>query len=290
MLNEFTAAYYDDQKIKNAFGEYNGTQLLKNAKRIFGGKEQVFFEYGRDELSPIFNNTIDPKIKDVSENVILKVNQHIESPSGLTAISMTGGDIDAGTSRYDVEYANQHCRPILLGNFKTYETKKYYSIDLSYILAISRSFTDLNFENFEGEGLRILKAWLFVMSYGFHHPDEHELIMVRSSKNEYGNDARNRVIVRNSYYKKGEAFNKMGAPYGESRDGEWTLSADDYAKVAALDSIFTQLSLGTPLLYNGSIVPDLIRNSRQYGATVPDYFNSIMDSGSALRTNNTEGY
>ncbi|MCK5848598.1 MAG: hypothetical protein KAH01_05320 [Caldisericia bacterium] len=283
MLNEFTLAYRDDEKIKNVFGDYNGTQLLKNAKRIFGGKEQVFFEYGRDESAPIFADAVNPNVNETSKNVILKVNQHVESPSGLTAISMTGEGIDTGTSRYDVEYANQYCRPILLGHFKTYETKKYYSIDLSYILAISRSFTDLNFENFEGEGLRILKAWLFVMTYGSHHPEEHELIMVRSSKNEYGESARNRAVVRNSYYKKGEDFNKMGAPYGESRDDEWALSSDDYAKVAALDSIFTQLSLGTPLLYNGSIVPDLIRNSRQYGSTVPEYFNDILTAKNHLK-------
>jgi hypothetical protein len=82
----------------------------------------------------------------------------------------------------------------------------------------------------------------------------------------------------------------MGAPYGESRDDEWALSADDYAKVAALDSIFTELSKGSPLLYNGTIIPDLIRNSRQYGDTVPEYFNDFLGSKTDLQLNNTEGY
>ncbi len=289
MLNEFTFLYPDNEAVTDAFGEYNGRALLNNAKRIFGGKEQVFFEYGKDESMPIYNDVLPSKQKKVNKNVILNVNSHVESPSGLTVISMHSSDTDTSTVRYDADYVHQYCRPVLLGNFKTFETKRFYSIDLSYILAISRAFTDLKFDQFEGEGLRILKAWIFVMTYGIHHPDEYELIMIQSSKNEYGESARNRSIVRNGYYK-GEAINKMGAPYGESSDDEWALSSSDYSKVAALDSIFAELSKGSPLLYNGSIVPDLIRNSRQYGDTVPEYFVDLLGAKANLNNNNTKGY
>ncbi len=290
MLNEFTFLYVDNEAITDAFGEYNGRALLNNSKRIFGGREQVFFEYGKDETMPIFDNTLSSKQKKVNKNVILNVNSHIESPSGLTVISMHSDDIDTSTTRYDADYVHQHCRPILLGNFKTFETKRYYSIDLSYILAISRAFTDFKFDQFEGEGLRILQAWIFVMTYGVHHPDEYELIMLQASKNEYGKKTRNRPIIRNGYYAKDEEVSRMGAPYGESSDEEWALSSSDYSKVAALDSIFAELSKGSPLLYNGSIVPDLIRNSRQYGDTVPEYFVDLLGAKANLNNNNTKGY
>ena len=290
MLNEFTDLYFNNEKIRDAFGDYNGNALLNNAKRVFGGREKVFFEYGRDESYPINNGIRSTEIKDVSKNVILKLNDHLPSPSGLTVIPMHGSDIETSSSRYDVEYVNQFCKPVLLGKFRTYETKKYFSVDLSYIMAISRAFTDLKFDQFDGEGMRILQAWIFVMTYGSHHPEDHELIMVRSSKNEYGKSARNRVIVRNGYYADDEDFNKMGSPYGESSDNEWALSAEDYAKVAALDSVFTELSKGKPLLYNGTIVPDLIRNTRQYGDTVPNYLTDVLGAKQSANTNNTEGF
>ena len=290
MLNEFTDLYRRNPEIRDAFGDYNGSALLNNAKRIFGGREQVFFEYGKDESMPIFDDQYPREIKKVKKNTILHVNDHRESPSGLTVISMHGKDLESGTKRYDSGYVHQYCRPILLGNFKTFETKRYFSIDLSYIMAISRAFTDYKFDQFDGEGRRILQAWIFVMTYGIHHPEEYELIMVKSSRNEYGEEARNRAIIRNSFYKKDTYTKNMGAPYGESRDDEWALSADDYAKVAALDSIFTELSKGSPLLYNGTIIPDLIRDSRQYGDTVPEYFNDFLGSKTDLQLNNTEGY
>ena len=289
MLNEFTPLYHSNEKVTNAFGEYNGRALLNNAKRVFGGREQVFFEYGKDESMPIYNTTY-PKKKPVKKNVILNVNSHVESPSGLTVISMHSDDIDTSTSRYDVDYVNQHCRPVLLGSFKTYETKRFYSVDLSYVMAISRAFTDLKFDQFDGEGLRILKAWIFVMTYGIHHPDEYETIMLQSSKNEYGSSARNRVIVRNGFYRNKTDTSRMGAPYGESSDEEWALSSEDYSKVAALDSVFTELSKGSSLLYNGSIIPDLIRNSREYGGIVPDYFTDFLGSKNSLNSDNTKGY
>ena len=153
MLNEFTASYYDDDAILNAFGDYNGTALLRNAKRIFGGREQVFFEYGRDESMPIMNKQYPLEQKPIHKDTLLHVASHTTSPSGLTVISMTNTDTDTNTTRYDADYVHQYCKPVLLGSFKTYETKKFFSIDLSYILAISRAFTDLKFDQFEGEGM-----------------------------------------------------------------------------------------------------------------------------------------
>ncbi|MCK5848724.1 MAG: hypothetical protein KAH01_05955, partial [Caldisericia bacterium] len=181
MLNEFTFAYRNNEKIKNAFGEYNGEQLLKNSKRVFGGREQVFFEYGRDESSPVYNKIRKQEKLKISKNKYIQVSKENRSESGLTMIGMFGTDHDTGTARYDVEYVNGYCHPLInpkksMGALRTYETKKYYSVDLSYILRISRAFTDFDFSVFDGEGLRILKAWIFVMTYGVKHPEEPGLI------------------------------------------------------------------------------------------------------------------
>jgi hypothetical protein len=146
--------------------------------------------------------------------------------------------------------------------------------------------TDYDFSHFTGEGLRILKAWLFVSTYGHRHPDEPDTIMIQSSKNEYGEEARNRVFIRNAYYEENVDYSRQGSPYGESNDPDWALSGDDYSRVAALDVIFTELSKGTPLYYDGSIVPNLINNTRQYGNFVPEYFHSIVDMKTAINNNN----
>ena len=291
MLNEFTLAYRDNKKIINAFGEYNGEQLLKNSKRIFGGREQVFFEYGRDETAPVYNDIRKSEKKKITKNKYMQVSAENRAESGFTLIGMFGTDIDTGSARYDVEYANGYCHPLInpkksMGSLRSYETKKYYSVDLSYILRISRAFTDYDFSVFDGEGLRILKAWIFVMTYGVRHPEEPGLIMIQASKNEYGSEVRNRVLVRNSHYMNDQRYVYFGAPYGESVDEEWALSADDYSKVAALDTIMTELARATPLIRDGAIVPDLIHGSREYGSTTPMYFKDILGMKQDIRHTN----
>jgi len=291
MINEFSFLYGNNEKVTNAFGEYNGEALLNNAKRIFAGNEQVFFEYGRDETRSRYGEvkTQIPVMQNDKNYIAASIEER--APSRITLIGMYGTDIDTGTARYSVGYRNQYCRPLInpkksMDSLATYETKKYFTIDLSYILKISRAFTNYDFSVFSGEGLRILKAWIYVMTYGVHHPEEPNLIMIQASKNEYGNKVRNRVIVRNSYYDGERRYMYYGSPYAESTDDEWALSADDYSKVAALDTIMTELSLGTPLIREAGDALDLISGGREYGALVPEYFKSILGMREFSRKNN----
>jgi len=349
MINDFTFLYGTNKKVNNAFGPINSEMLLSGAKRIFGGREKVFFEYARDETFPSYDSrkitvdryNIEEEVSGSGSGSALSGSGSIYSGSGSsgsgsiysgsgsgstsgstsgssstsTSGSTSGSgsisgepDINGllisengnaaiglvlepivitGSSRYDVEYIHEYCRTPLLDNFSTFETKKYFSIDLSYILAISRAMTTYDFSQFDGEGLRILKAWLFVMTYGTRHPDDESTIMLQSSKNEYGEESRDRVIIRNLYYDRDEEdYSRQGSPYGESNDSEWALSGDDYSRVAALDKIFTELSKGTSLYYDGSIVPDLINGTRQYGDLVPEYLNSILNMKNAVNSEN----
>lgn len=272
MINDFTFIYGNSEKVNDSFGPINSEMLLNGAKRIFGGKEQVFFEYARDEAFPRIRGQV-PEVKKYSETNGLLLSNNKNAALGLDLNPI----ITTGSSRYGTQYVHQFCRPQLLGKLDTFETKKYYSIDLSYILSISRAMTDYDFSQFDGEGLRILKAWLFVMTYGQRHPEDETTIMLQSSKNEYGEEVRNRVLTRNIYYSEEEAqYAHQGSPYGESYDNEWALRGDDYPKVAALDMIFTELSKGTPLYYDGSKVPDLIKGSRRYADLVPKYLQNIL--------------
>jgi hypothetical protein len=286
MINDFTFLYGNDKKVSDALGETNSEMLLKNAKRVFGGREKVFFEYARDETRPIYMGREDPAPKSTSNIqrgiVVIKNNK---SPSGATLMPM---DIDLSTHKYDLKYNHQYCMPAILNSLEQFETKKFFSIDLEYILSVSRAFTDFDFSNFDGEGLRILKAWIYVMTYGEKLEDG--TIILRSSKNEYGEKARPRAIVRNSFYNSTDPVNELGAPYAQSTDGEWALTGEDYSKVQALNVLMTELSKGKPLLYNYTIMPDLVNNTRQYGATVPDYLLGILDMKKLVQENNNKGY
>lgn len=286
MINDFTFLYGTPEKVNDAFGALNSEMLLKGAKRIFGGREQVFFEYARDESQPYYDGQfVENERYDTGyETAGLLLTENGNAAIGLDVQPVS---IMTGDSRYEADYIHGYCRTPLLDGFNTFETKKYFSIDLSYILSISRAMTTYDFSQFDGEGLRILKAWLFVMTYGVRHPEDEKTIMVQSSKNEYGEEARNRVITRNLYFEKAiEQYSLQGSPYGESNDDEWALRGDDYPKVAALDKIFNELSKGTPLYYEGSLVPDLIKGTRQYADLVPEYLQQIFNMQEAVNSDN----
>jgi hypothetical protein len=287
MINDFTFLYGNNKKVSDALGETNAEMLLKNSKRVFGGREQVFFEYAREETHPIYNGRQGPEPKENFVRRGIVVDRNNSSPSGATVMAM---DIDTSKHGYDVKYNHQYCMPVILNSLEQFETKKFFSVDLEYILSISRAFTDYDFSHFDGEGLRILKAWLFVMSYGVRHSEDPSIIMIHSSKNEYGEKARTRSVVRNSFYNNEAPLTDIGAPYAESTDSEWALSGDDYSKVQALNVLMTELSKGTPLLYNYTIMPDMVNNTRQYGATTPEYLLSILDMRKLVNENNNKGY
>jgi len=287
MINDFTFLYGNNKKVDDAFGETNSEMLLRNSKRIFGGREKVFFEYAIEETKPIYNGRLEPDPKNNNIRMGIVINKNNSSPSGATAIPM---NIDLSKHGYDLKYNHQYCMPAILNSLEQFETKKFFAIDLEYILSVSRAFTDLDFSNFDGEGLRILKAWTFVMSYGERSTTDPETIMIRTNKNEYGEYARPRAIVRNSFYNSTDPVKNLGAPYAQSTDDEWALTSDDYSKVQALNVLMTELSKGTPLLYNYSIMPDLINNTRQYNSTVPNYLLSILDMKKLVQENNNKGY
>jgi len=287
MINDFTFLYGNNQKVQDTFGETNPEMLLKNAKRIFGGREQVFFEYAREETSPIYMGRQEPDPKRSGQTLRgIVVGKNNQSPSGATAMIM---DVDLSKHGYDLKYNYDYCMPVVLNSLETFKTKKYFSVDLEYILSISRAMTDFDFSHFDGEGHRILKAWMFVMTYGVRHSEDPSVIMIHSNKNEYGEDARNRAVVRNSFYNETAPLTDIGAPYAQSTDNEWALSADDYSRVQALNMIMTELSKGTPLLYDYSIMPDLVDNTRQYGETVPGYLTNILDMKKLINEQNIKG-
>lgn len=287
MINDFTFLYGNASKVKDAFGNINEEMLLRGAKSIFGGQDQVFFEYGRDETNPLMCGACNVDLFRSSGNSgVVSISK---SQDGRLVLTPLEADAD-GSLRYNVSYRHQFCNFPIANKLYTKETKKYFSVDLEYILRITRAMTTYDFSEFSGEGKRILKAWIFVMTYGSKHPDEPDTIMLHSSRNEYGEPVSNRVIVRNSYYEEGKDHTYLGAPYAESRDPEWALTADDYSRVAALDRVFTELSLGSPLLYNNTIVPSLIHDSIDYGDTVPGYLKSILEMRKQLKNENTQGY
>jgi hypothetical protein len=255
MIGDFTFLYGRNRNINDAFGSYNKDMGLKNAKKIFGGNGKVFFEYAKDSF-PAIDTSINTSTNNIS---------YTTTTTGNILVYPIGYN-------YEAEIINSG-KNTLLDSIKLKSDKKFYAIDLTYILNITRAMTTLDFSHFTGEGKRILNAWIFVMSKGTK--DQYGRIRIDSYNNEYGVEPRGRVIIRNS--DDGQTHTGLyGYYYATSNDKEFALTPDDYSRVAALDAVFNELVNAKDISADGHISKNVISDLNEYGDTRPKYFDDIM--------------
>jgi hypothetical protein len=158
---------------------------------------------------------------------------------------------------------------------------KQYGVDLRLFLSVVRAFNSLDFSKFHGEAYRIVKAWLHIMEYGWHYEDDPNKIMFKSPYNEYGEPVRKRVLIRNQYFPSNEN-EKGGAIFGESTDKEWSMTGDDYSKLAVLDIVMTLYGSGSktiiPLKENVPVTESkhILGFNDFYGVESKDFFDTIL--------------
>jgi len=270
MISDFEYLRSNYDKVQGAIGSINSKMLLKGIRKFSGKNSKVFYEHSVEETKPIFGGRTLVK-SNFDRTLVL-----IEPSPGYDGIVLLPYNIDDIKSPYPLDYMNDYCMPKVMNSLNRYRTKRYFSVDLEYILSISAAFDNLDFTVFSGEAERILKAWLHVMTHGVLASDG-KTIMLQSSKNEYGNDVGTRVLVRNSSYVSGSNDNNIGAPYAQSIDPEWALSGDDYSKVQCLNTVFTALAKGNDLLYSKPIVSGIIKDISidRYGD--PQYLSNLLN-------------
>jgi len=270
MIGDFEYLRSNYDKVQGAVGPINNKMLLKGVRKFLGKNSKVFYEHSIEETKPIFAGSAPLEPGFDSELVL------IEPLPGSDGVVLLPYNIDDIESPYPLDYRNDYCMPKIMNSLNRYRTKRYFSVDLEYVLSISAAFSNLDFTAFEGEAKRILKAWIHVMSYGVLASDD-KTIMLQSSKNEYGNDVGTRVLVRNSSYIIGSNDNDIGAPYAQSTDPEWALSGDDYSKVQCLNTVFTALAEGNDLLYSKPIVSGIVKDISidRYGD--PQYLPNLLN-------------
>jgi hypothetical protein len=276
MINDFTYLNGNAAKVSDTLGDINGKMLLAGAKRYFGANSKVFYKHSISETRPIYLGSRYEPSESIDNNLVL-----IE-PNEDRGVVLIPYSLSSANAPYDLEYKNQYCMTPIASSLEQFKTKTYFSVDLDYVLAVSSALTTFDFSRFTGEGERILKAWIHVMTYGVKASDG-ETIMLQSTKNEYGKEVPNRVIVRNSTYGNTEASDN-GAPYAESKDGEWALSAEDYSKVQALNVIMSALVQGNDFLYSKPIVDGIIRGISIDRFKTPYYLTDL------LKINNVSAY
>lgn len=313
MINDYTYMYKNDKKINQALGPINGVLKQHNAKTMFTDSNTVFIQYAANNDAPtghglIFGEKempgIDTEPEEITlpliaknKDIILSISKSNQAPSGMviTPLAVTSTNQNESPSlKYDTAYVNGYCCGGAVAGFyndnrnidpipgESFEyaftcSTDYYSIDIGFMLSVIRAFSNLDFSMFDGEAKRLIKAWTHLMSYGERDTEDNDIIMLKSSYNEYGESVRKRVAIRNHFFPSDTDLS-AGAVFAGNNDDEWSLSADDYSKLAVLDLVFSVMSMGAPIYTIDSSGKDLVGWAETYGELYNEYFNDMLNT------------